>query len=177
MHNLSFYTTPVNPTILVALADEDVFIVHSCIHIANMCVLVWSSPHLCVYVCVCVHHLTCVCVCGRHLTSVLCVCVCVCVCVCMWSSPHLCACLVITCLSPPPPPSPPPLQAGIYLSRKWSSREGILLAVLSVACHMLSILYLRFAYHKFYEGKVINRLWVLLIFSHMLCHTALSTTL
>eukprot|EP00731_Ephydatia_muelleri_P017428 Em0010g526a len=44
--------------------------------------------------------------------------------------------------------------AGIYLSRTWSSREGILLAVLSVACHMLSILYLRFAYHKFYEVTI-----------------------
>ena len=166
MHNLSFYTTPVNPYYSLALADEDVFIVHSCIHIANMCVLVWSSPHLCVCMCVCVHHLTCVCVWSSPHLCVVCVCVCVC--------GHHLACLVITCLPPPPPP---PLQAGIYLSRTWSSREGILLAVLSVACHMLSILYLRFAYHKFYEGKVIKRLWVLLIFSHMLCHTALSTTL
>lgn len=41
---------------------------------------------------------------------------------------------------------------GIYMSRTWSVKEGVVLGCLSLSLHLLSILYLRLEYHKVYEA-------------------------
>ena len=47
-------------------------------------------------------------------------------------------------------------QTGILISRSWTLRDGLVLSGIAVTFHFLSILYLRFAYHKVYEGEYIN---------------------
>lgn len=41
---------------------------------------------------------------------------------------------------------------GILISRSWTLRDGLVLSGIAVTFHFLSILYLRFAYHKVYEA-------------------------
>ncbi|XP_019862284.1 PREDICTED: protein YIPF3-like [Amphimedon queenslandica] len=43
-------------------------------------------------------------------------------------------------------------QVGILLSRSWSLRDGLILSLVIGSCHMCSILYLRFMYHRVYEA-------------------------
>ena len=45
-------------------------------------------------------------------------------------------------------------QMGVYVSRSWTLRDGLILSVTALSFHLLSILYLRLAYHKVYEGKL-----------------------
>lgn len=45
------------------------------------------------------------------------------------------------------------VQAGVLISRSWTLRDGLILSSITGTTHLLSILYLRFAYHKVYEGK------------------------
>ena len=49
----------------------------------------------------------------------------------------------------------PSSQAGVLISRSWTLRDGLILSSIIGSCQLLSILYLRFAYHKVYEGKII----------------------
>ena len=44
------------------------------------------------------------------------------------------------------------LQVGVYVSRTWSMRDGAILGGLATMFHMLFLLYLRWEYHKIYEG-------------------------
>ena len=44
------------------------------------------------------------------------------------------------------------------MSRSWSSRDGMVLAGIAIVFNYLSLLYLRFAYHKVYEGE---RVWLI----------------
>lgn len=43
---------------------------------------------------------------------------------------------------------------GVYISRTWNLKEGLILGGLNTAFNFLSILYLRLQYHEVYEGTV-----------------------
>jgi hypothetical protein len=43
-------------------------------------------------------------------------------------------------------------QGCVLMSRSWTAKDGLILAGISCICHFVSVLYLRFAYHKVYKA-------------------------
>ena len=45
---------------------------------------------------------------------------------------------------------------GVYVSRTWSKKHGLVIGGIVAAVHLLFLLYLHFAYHTTYEGMFLE---------------------
>ena len=45
-------------------------------------------------------------------------------------------------------------QVGIYVSRTWRKKNGLIVGLIVAATHLLFLVYLHFAYHSVYEGML-----------------------